>query len=382
MTDAEPPGDVRTRRVLVVTVVHNPLDARIHDRELRSLLDAGHHVTYAAPLSGYEVSLQHVDHRAKLIDLPRSAGRRRLAALRAAATLLRRARREVDVVILHDPELLLALAVLPRPGPRVVWDVHEDLAASLADKPWIPSRLRSGLRGLIRGLEWWAERRCELVLAEHAYAPRFRWRHPVVPNYPPLPAPPRGPTDDRVIYLGRVSRMRGASELVAVGRHLSSMGVRLQVVGPVDADVALELERAAASGWIELVGFVPNEEALRLLDGALAGLSLLHDHENYRHSLPTKVLEYQAAGVPVVSTPLPAAVEVVERAGSGVIVPFGDVAAVVDAVRELRRSPEAARRQALAGRRDAELARSWGRVQAEFVQAIEQAPPVRRRFDR
>ncbi|SNR87651.1 hypothetical protein SAMN06265360_12647, partial [Haloechinothrix alba] len=33
-------------RVLVVTVVHNPRDARIRYRQIRALLEAGHEVTY------------------------------------------------------------------------------------------------------------------------------------------------------------------------------------------------------------------------------------------------------------------------------------------------------------------------------------------------
>ena len=57
-----------------------------------------------------------------------------------------------------------------------------------------------------------------------------------------------------------------------------------------------------------------------MLPGALAGLSLLQDLPNYRHSRPTKIVEYMAHGVPVVTTPLPVAVELVESAGAGVVV--------------------------------------------------------------
>ena len=43
---------------------------------------------------------------------------------------------------------------------------------------------------------------------------------------------------------------------------------------------------------------MPNADALRLVEGSLAGLSLLQDEENFRHSMPTKVAEYMARGVP------------------------------------------------------------------------------------
>lgn len=39
--------------VLVVTVVHNPSDARIRYRQIRALLEAGHQVTYLAPFERF-----------------------------------------------------------------------------------------------------------------------------------------------------------------------------------------------------------------------------------------------------------------------------------------------------------------------------------------
>ena len=61
-----------------------------------------------------------------------------------------------------------------------------------------------------------------------------------------------------------------------------------------------------------------------MVDGALAGLSLLQDEANFRHSLPTKVVEYMARGVPVVTTPLPRAAELATAHECGFVVPFGD----------------------------------------------------------
>ena len=64
------------------------------------------------------------------------------------------------------------------------------------------------------------------------------------------------------------------------------------------------IEPVQAQGLLRWPGFVPNDQAMPVGDGALAGLSLLQDEPNFRHSLPTKVVEYMARGVPVVTTPL------------------------------------------------------------------------------
>lgn len=358
-------------RVLVVTVVHTPVDARIHHRQIRGLLRAGHEVVLAGPFDGFGLAVSDVAIPGlECVDLPRARGRHRLPALFAARRLVRRLRQDVDVVLLHDPELVVAVAGL-RGGAPIVWDVHEDLAASLADKSWVPRPARGPVRMFAHLLERYAERSHPLLLAERSYASRFRRPHPVVLNLPWLPATTSPPETDRVVYLGRVSELRGGRELIALGKRLAAHGLTLDVIGPVDPSLAADIRAAASAGWLVAHGFLPNAEAVARLAGAMAGVSLLHDHPNYRRSLPTKVVEYQASGVPVVTTPLRLAEEMVRANDSGLVVRFGDVDAAEAAVLSLLRDPEMAARLGRNGRQAAESTWSWDRVCADFVQTLE-----------
>ena len=106
---------------------------------------------------------------------------------------------------------------------------------------------------------------------------------------------------------------------------------------------------------------------MRVVDGALAGLSLLHDEPNYRVSRPTKVIEYVAHGVPVVTTPLPLARRLVEEVGAGIVVPFGDPAATLDAVLALDADPEARARMGGLGHAHAREQLDWTLRSREFV---------------
>src|SRR5260370_21169323 len=154
---------------------------------------------------------------------------------------------------------------------------------------------------------------------------------------PARPAPPgRG---DRVVYIGHLSPDRGTSEMIEVGRLLRPHGIAVELIGPADAQARAELTRAQAAGLIRWHGFLPNDKAVLMSDGALAGLSLLHDEPNFRHSLPTKVAEYMAHGVPVITSPLPVAAGLVERYECGTVVPFGDPRAAADAVLRLATDP-------------------------------------------
>ncbi|MCK0114299.1 glycosyltransferase [Ornithinimicrobium sp. F0845] len=369
------------RRVLVVTVVHHPDDARIRHRQIESLLEAGWQVTYAAPFADYGLTRPVGIPGLTPVEVPRSSGRQRLTALFAARTLLRDRAPAHDVVLLHDPELLLAMRPL-RNLPPVVWDVHEDTAAALQVRPWVPDLLRSPAAWGVGRLERWAEDRVPLLLAEHEYADRFRQNHPVVPNTTWVPSetvPPGRPDGDgrqRVVYLGSLTVERGARELIEVGRHVQAATnglVQVHVIGPAHGE-AVDLMRAAVKeGVVVWHGFVPSDRALPMLDGALAGLSLLHDEANFRHSMPTKVIEYLAHGVPAISTPLPVPADLLERTGAGFLVPFGDVAAAVDAVLLLHRDPDRARELGAAGHRAAADGYDWEKVAPVFIAALEDA---------
>jgi glycosyltransferase involved in cell wall biosynthesis len=324
-------------RVCVCTVVHHPEDARILHRQIRALLDAGHEVTYIAPFRACNATPWR---QISPVDVPRATGRRRLRALRAAHRALTEHAAYADLILLHDPELLVSLPREVRER-TVVWDVHEDTAAALVAKGWVPAPVRPLLRPAVRRLEKRTERRHRLLLAEEGYRSRFREDHPVVPNTTYVSDLPPGPPDGRrAVYVGQLSRARGALDMIEMARTLTAAGVLVELIGSADGDVKEALRDAQREGIVRWYGFVPNDRALRIAEGAMAGLALLHDVPNYRHSMPTKVVEYMARGVPVISTPNPPAVDIVEPAGSGLIVPFGDPEAAAKAVLRLRDDPE------------------------------------------
>ena len=359
-------------RILVVTVVHHPEDARIRHRQVEALLAAGWEVTYAAPFSGYGVTPAA---RAGLtpVDVPRAQGRRRLRFVRPVRDLLRRESASHELVLLHDPELTLAVRGLDL--PPVVWDVHEDTAATLHVKPWLPAALAGPAASAVRRMERSAEDRMHLLLAEEGYRPRFRREHPVVPNTTQVPARVSPPDDPRVIYVGHLTRARGVHELVELGALLRSRSagrLRVQLVGHADAEATALLTTAPPG--VEWLGFRPHTEAMTLLDGAMAGLSLLHDEPNYRVSRPTKVAEYLAHGVPVVTTALPHAADLVHESGAGVVVPFAGGRAeprvVADVVLDLARDRRTRARMSALGHSHAVEHLDWNRHAAAFVEHL------------
>jgi glycosyltransferase involved in cell wall biosynthesis len=192
----------------------------------------------------------------------------------------------------------------------------------------------------------------------------------VVPNSVLVPAespPPSGV--DRVVYLGRLTGPRGALEMISLGRILGPQ-IRVELIGPADPDVGPAIAEAHRQGWIYHHGFVPNAAALRLLGGALAGLALLHDQPNYHTSRPTKVMEYMALGVPVVTTPNQASADLVQRYDCGTLVPYQDPQAAARALLALRDDPRTRQRFGDNGRAGAVRDLDWRVDGARFARLL------------
>lgn len=312
-------------RVLVATSAHRGDDARIAFRQLEALLAAGCEVVYVAP------EPQNRRDAVERVVVRRSTGRKRIRSWWQVAVAVHRHRCSVDLILLHDLELVLPVR-LTFPRVPVVWDVHEDLVASVADRPWIPSVLRRPARVLTALVEYIARRGTKLILAETSYAERLGpW--PVVPNSTLIPRElSSNRVPGQVIYVGRLSTGRGVQTMVTMAEVLGDEA-DVVFVGSADPGVENFVQTADRKGTIRWLGPLANPDALALVERSVVGLCLLEDLPNYTNSMPTKIYEYFARGVPVVTTDLPLAAQAVAAAQAGIVVGFGDSQAAADAVR-------------------------------------------------
>lgn len=301
-------------RLLVVTTVHWPDDTRIRERLIRTLSN-DFSVAYASRAPGpSDIS------GLEWVALVGGRLRRNLSAFVLAL------RSSWDLMILHDPETIPAgiLSQLIKRSP-VVFDVHEDYPAVASTRGWVPDPIRPLLARVARWTLRLAERTLTITLAEKGYRGLFTSGHPVFPNYPDTShyPPTRAERKEEAVYLGDVTLPRGVDVAIEA---CDSIGTPLRLIGNVSPE--LQPVVSAHGEGLVVEGFLPNPSALRLVSEASVGLVPLRDTPNYRHSQPTKLLEYLALGLPVVASDLPGTRELVEGLEAVILVPPGDVEAL------------------------------------------------------
>jgi glycosyltransferase involved in cell wall biosynthesis len=357
------------RRHHVVMLVRNAYthDSRV-EKEARTLVAAGKRVTIVAD-AGPGLPARETRDGSEVIRVARRGPR--LPGLRFVLHELRLARRlrglRPTVLHAHDSNTLVPVALAAR-RLRVpfVYDAHDLwLGRPRRERSRVYFALNQLYYGLVERLL--VPRAAATItvsppIVEHL-RDRYRLRDvALVPNYPELAgdlerrelrALPGGEAIDPdapvVLYLGGLMAGRGLEPLVDAIGLLPS--VQLVLLGSGALSETL-LARAAQNGArVHLLPPVAPDEVEAYAASADIGVSpIVGSCLNYRYSLPNKLFQYMAAGIPVVASEFPQVREIVEGTRCGLVADTTRPDAIADAIGRILADREAAAAMGARGR--------------------------------
>jgi glycosyltransferase involved in cell wall biosynthesis len=176
--------------------------------------------------------------------------------------------------------------------------VHEYASASVAPLAWIKDRIKQWQQPVpdfrVFQSEWVRQR---MGFGDNAPgAVPYALRDMGVPDAFLTAQAQQAPEFD-LVYLGEMSRLQ---RFVPLLHTLAQAGLSLLLVG--DVPPALQ-KRLATLGHIQSTGRVPQDQVPAQLLRARAGLNLMPDVLPLSEQTSTKMLEYLALGLPVISNP-------------------------------------------------------------------------------
>jgi glycosyltransferase involved in cell wall biosynthesis len=358
-------------RVCHISSVHHDADARILYKECVSIASAGYDTHFVVTGDRSRCMGSVSVHAVR----QRGGGRTMRMSLGALRVYLAARKLRADLYHIHDPELLPFALLLRLGGAAVVYDAHEDLPQDVYSKDWIPRPIQRPLSSVVDFVERLLARRMSAVVAT---TPSIQQRFmasgcpaTLVRNFPIASEFPEGTSRDfqqlvrpDVGYVGDISLLRGSRVMLEA---ISLTGVDLRLAGRI-SDEELEALREMP-GWarVQYKGYLSRSEVRTMFDGCFAGLVVLKSTAAYRASLPIKLFEYMAAGIPVIASNFDGWRTVVEKFGCGICVDPADPSAIASAICYLDKNRAIAREMGARGREAYQSQFCWKSEEASLL---------------
>ncbi|HVN58017.1 MAG TPA: glycosyltransferase family 4 protein [Bacteroidales bacterium] len=257
--------------------------------------------------------------------------------------------RKSDIIVSNDLDTLPAswLAAVSR-SATLVYDSHEYFTGvpELLDRSFVRSVWQSIERFIfprLKNIITVSDPIAELYLRQYGIKPVVIRNCSRKPSMPAIHRSELGIDENKLLLVmqgGGINIHKGAEELLEAMKQLT--GTTLMIIG--SGDVISDLEKMTSENMLDekiiFLPLMPWDEMMRYTQTADAGLSLERDTNiNYRFSLPNKLFDYIAAGIPVIATDLPEISKVVAGNACGIIlssVSPGEIAESVNLLKNNR----------------------------------------------
>lgn len=332
-------------KICHITTVHKPSDVRIFHKQCCSLQKNGFSVELIAP-NVQKKSLKGI----KLVGLKPMKKNRLYRMFNLSKVAYELAlETNADIYHFHDPELLRIGLKLIGKGKKVIYDVHEDLPRQILTKHWINPFLRKTISFLIEKYENYAARKMSAVISATSHITKrfikINNQSININNYPIISEFKNLQTKksiNHIVYSGGISKQRGIVEII---KAIENSEIKLLLAGEF-LDPNLEKELKALKGWgnVNYLGFLNRIEISSLYHKSNIGMVTLHPTLNYKDSLPVKMFEYMAAGIPVIASDFEKWKEIIINHNCGMTVNPNDPIEIKNAIDYLINNPAEAKK--------------------------------------
>jgi len=319
------------------TSLHYRYDTRVFVKQCCSLVKMGHKVTLIVS----DGRGDEVKNGVSIINIGKSSGTKNRIFQTNKLILKKAIEIDADFYFYHDPELSIQAISLTKVGKKVIYDAHED-----SPRQYISNASSGALKTKIisKIIEFVEDRAAKNIFGMMTATEGIKERYDkfnsnviVVKNYPIIDELKNDKKwEDRnhqACYVGGLRDTRGILEII---RAWHERKIPLKLAGPWQPS-SFEKIAKSEQGWIntEYLGFLNRQEIAKLLSESKIGFLTLYKTPNHIHSLPIKMYEYMAAGVPVIASDITLWEEIVQNSNSGLCVEPKNVAAISKAINHI-----------------------------------------------
>lgn len=352
------------KKVLLLSSVHPATDPRIRYK-ITPALASCFNVTLALP----SATISKQDHF-KSIKLPKFDRLWMRMFLSHPIILLRYLRLQPDIVHIFVPELLPLAFCFRVLGSTIVYEVQENFYKKFEIKRtnnhWV-------FRKLFKRFDQMARKHFHFIFTDESYRQEYQTLSKaaaLIRNYAPLHFidsqksyfPVRNIME--FFYTGVISMERSFDTLVAALVSLVPKypDIKIHLFGPVRftwSEAEKLPEFCLVRKHLVFYGYTDFKEVIPFAGKCLAGLALLKPLADYEDSYTTKLFEYMALNLPVITSDFPLYQKVVQESKCGFCIDPYQADQLADKMEWLIKNPAEAAEMGKRGRDSAEILYNW-----------------------
>ena len=292
-----------------VTSVHPRYDSRIFHKMCKSAVKRGLKTTLIVADGLGDELVEGV----QIIDVGVTNSRLKRMFLTQNKIFFKALKIKADLYQIHDPELLPAGLLLKQFKKIIIFDSHEDTANTILISPYLNPFFAKITSNIYKSLEYLVCKRIDGVIGATPHIEKifasFSKKIININNFPIIDLNSEKVDfknkKNEICYTGSIGISRGIKEIFS-SLELISSNTRLNLAGQY-SNIKLEdeLKRMSVYNKVNDFGFVNKNQVKEIYARSVSGIIISHPMPTYLVSLPIKMFEFMAAGIPFIISDFP-----------------------------------------------------------------------------
>jgi len=335
--------------------VHDRFDARIFQKECRSLSNAGYDVSLVVADAKGDAIVDNIN----IFDVGTEENRVKRVLNTIKKVKEKAIELDCDIYHFHDPELIFIGLSLKKLGKKVIFDMHENVPADISEKEYIPVFLRKFLSLIYEQIENYSVKKFDGIVSTRQSINdrliRYNNNIRLVTNFPEIVTEIEKTVSEisTICFAGAIVPNWRHKEIIQAIENIDN--VRYLLAGPADAKYLEELK--SLKGWekVDYLGVVPFKDVKEMYKKATIGVAIYIYCKNMDGTTGnlanTKLFEFMNWEIPIVCTDYSLWKEIVmDQENCGICVSPYDVNAISDGIKYILNNSESAIQMGKRGR--------------------------------
>ena len=251
-------------------------------------------------------------------------------------------------------------------GHKIIYDIHEDLVEDIKTKKYIPIPIRKVLSLIIQIVENFIINlsHCVVIATPFLYNKHHKKNNNcvLVRNYPLSDEfkfiNEYSNRENIIVYVGGINEIRGVFEIMDSLDYIND--IKLKIAGPfLNKYSKNKFYNHKNFSKVEYLGLLNRKQIVKLLNTSKVGILIGHPVKNALESLPIKLYEYMASGLPVVISNYPKWIKFIDKYKCGFYVDNFNIKDVADKINLLIKDINLSSKLGMNGRKVFKTKMNW-----------------------